>query len=39
VAVPQPADEFDGVAITEEPAGGSPTPTGHDLLAGPIYEK
>jgi anti-sigma-K factor RskA len=39
VAVPQPAAAFDGVAITEEPAGGSPTPTGHDLLAGPIYEK
>jgi anti-sigma-K factor RskA len=39
VTVPQPADTFDGVAITEEPAGGSPTPTGHDLLAGPIYEK
>jgi anti-sigma-K factor RskA len=39
LAVPQPADTFDGVAITEEPAGGSPTPTGHDLLAGPIYEK
>jgi anti-sigma-K factor RskA len=39
LAVPQPADTFDGVAITEEPAGGSTTPTGHDLLAGPIYEK
>ncbi len=38
VAVPQPGTEFSGVSITEEPDGGSPTPTGHDLLAGPIYE-
>ena len=39
VAVPQPANDFHGVAITEEPAGGSPAPTGHDLLAGPIYDQ
>jgi len=37
IHVPQPVDGFDGVAITEEPGGGSPTPTGSDLLAGPIY--
>jgi anti-sigma-K factor RskA len=37
VDVPQPANDFHGVAITEEPAGGSTSPTGHDLLAGPIY--
>ena len=37
ISVPQPVDDFDGVAITEEPGGGSPTPTGSDLLAGPIY--
>lgn len=39
VAVPQPARDFDGVAITEEPDGGRASPTGHDLLAGPIYEQ
>lgn len=38
VDVPQPADGFDGVAITAEPSGGSPTPTGPDVLAGLIYQ-
>jgi anti-sigma-K factor RskA len=38
VTVPQPANDFDGVAITDEPGGGSTAPTGLDLLAGPIYE-
>jgi anti-sigma-K factor RskA len=37
VNVPQPADNFDGVAITAEPATGSATPTGPDVLAGLIY--
>jgi len=37
ISVPQPVEGFGGVAITEEPGGGSPTPTGRDLLAGPIY--
>jgi anti-sigma-K factor RskA len=38
VDVPQPADSFDGVAITTEPSAGSSTPTGPDLLAGLIYQ-
>jgi anti-sigma-K factor RskA len=39
IDVPQPVDDFDGVAITEEPGNGSPAPTGRDLLAGPIYSR
>lgn len=38
VAVPESLDEFDGVAISTEPAGGSDV-WGPDVLAGPIYEK
>ena len=37
IRVPQPVDDFDGVAITEEPGSGSAAPTSRDLLAGPIY--
>ena len=39
VAVPQPTRDFNGVAITEEPEGGSGSPSSYDLLAGPIYEQ
>ena len=33
---PTPVDEFDRLFITLEPAGGSPAPTGPELLAGTI---
>jgi anti-sigma factor RsiW len=39
VAMPRPLDQFDGVAVTEEPEEGSSLPTSRDLLAGPIYER
>jgi anti-sigma-K factor RskA len=39
VDIPGPLDQFEGVGITREPAGGSATATGRDLLAGPVYEK
>ena len=38
IDVPQPAEQFAGVAISEEPERGSTTPTGGDVLAGPIYQ-
>ena len=39
VAIPGPLDQFAGVGITMEPAGGSTSPTTADVLAGPLYEK
>lgn len=38
VAMPASLDDFDGVAISTEPAGGSDT-WGADVLAGPLYER
>ena len=37
VIAPQPLTEYREVAITVEPAEGSPQPTGEDLLRGPLF--
>ena len=39
VSIPGPLEQFAGVGITMEPAGGSTGPTSSDLLSGPLYEK
>jgi anti-sigma-K factor RskA len=38
VDIPGSIDEYEGVAITAESAGGAMAPTSDDLLAGPLYE-
>lgn len=37
VEAPEPFGEYQGVGMTVEPAGGSPSPTGQRVLAGQIY--
>ncbi|MBI2766885.1 MAG: anti-sigma factor [Chloroflexi bacterium] len=39
VAIPGPLSQFEGVGITREPAGGSSTTWGADILSGPLYER
>ena len=39
LAIPGAIRDFEGVVISQEPAGGAPDQWGDDMLSGPVYEK